>query len=134
MTFVITDKHATIRVSSVLNKDIKQYGKKYLLDGNDESCWSSDQGSPQWIKLEFTSKHKVSQVDIQFQGGFVGKDCHMKFGDNQLIPFYPEDINTLQKFSLLEPVESQSLLLMFNDVGDCCLRSGAKILTLASTT
>ncbi|CAG04859.1 unnamed protein product [Tetraodon nigroviridis] len=42
-------------VSSVLNRDVKQYGKKYLFDCNEETCWNSDQ-----VKhLIFTSrKHK----------------------------------------------------------------------------
>uniref|UniRef100_A0A3B5KEM9 Nuclear receptor 2C2-associated protein n=1 Tax=Takifugu rubripes TaxID=31033 RepID=A0A3B5KEM9_TAKRU len=31
------------RVSSVLNRDVKQYGKKYLFDCNEETCWNSDQ-------------------------------------------------------------------------------------------
>lgn len=31
------------RVSSVLNRDAKQYGKKYLFDCNEETCWNSDQ-------------------------------------------------------------------------------------------
>jgi len=30
-------------VSSVLNRDTKQFGKKYLLDGEDDTCWNSDQ-------------------------------------------------------------------------------------------
>ncbi|XP_008470758.1 nuclear receptor 2C2-associated protein [Diaphorina citri] len=114
MTFVLTEENATVRVSSVLNKDNKQYGKKFLLDGNDESCWSSDQGSPQWIKLDFKQKFRVVQVELQFQGGFVGKDCHMKFDNDKVVPFYPEDINTLQKFSVPESIEMGSLLLMFN--------------------
>lgn len=37
--FVLLD----FRVSSVLNRDVKQYGKKYLFDCNEETCWNSDQ-------------------------------------------------------------------------------------------
>ena len=33
----------TFRVSSVLNRDVKQFGKKFLLDGQDDTCWNSDQ-------------------------------------------------------------------------------------------
>ena len=33
----------TCRVSSTLNRDTKQFGKKYLFDGNNETCWNSDQ-------------------------------------------------------------------------------------------
>ena len=31
------------RVSSVLNKDTKSYGKQFLCDGKEETCWNSDQ-------------------------------------------------------------------------------------------
>lgn len=33
----------SISVSSVLNRDAKQYGKKFLFDENDDTCWNSDQ-------------------------------------------------------------------------------------------
>ena len=33
----------TCRVSSTLNRDTKQFGKKYLFDGRNETCWNSDQ-------------------------------------------------------------------------------------------
>lgn len=35
--------HVTHRVSSVLNRDVKQFGKKYMFDTNEETCWNSDQ-------------------------------------------------------------------------------------------
>lgn len=31
------------RVSSVLNRDVKQFGKKFMFDSNEETCWNSDQ-------------------------------------------------------------------------------------------
>ncbi len=31
------------RVSSVLNRDVKQFGKKFMFDGDEETCWNSDQ-------------------------------------------------------------------------------------------
>uniref|UniRef100_A0A8U7NF03 Nuclear receptor 2C2 associated protein n=1 Tax=Corvus moneduloides TaxID=1196302 RepID=A0A8U7NF03_CORMO len=30
-------------VSSVLNRDVKQFGKQHLFDGSEETCWNSDQ-------------------------------------------------------------------------------------------
>ena len=27
----------------MLNRDAKQFGKKYMFDDNDETCWNSDQ-------------------------------------------------------------------------------------------
>ena len=31
------------RVSSVLNRDVRQFGKSFMFDGDDETCWNSDQ-------------------------------------------------------------------------------------------
>ena len=32
-----------LRVSSVLNRDSSQYGKKFMFDKNEDTCWNSDQ-------------------------------------------------------------------------------------------
>ena len=76
-----TDSH--IKVSSTLNRDTKQFGKKFLFDGREETCWNSDQvaiefvfwivncdlqGSPQWVSLEFEHPVTVSALCLQFQG------------------------------------------------------------------
>ena len=36
-------RYFLIRVSSVLNRDVKQFGKQFMFDNNDETCWNSDQ-------------------------------------------------------------------------------------------
>ncbi|KAM4710523.1 BLOC-1-related complex subunit 8-like [Discoglossus pictus] len=69
------------RVSSVLNRDIKQFGKKFLFDHKEETCWHSDQGSSQWIVLEFPQTVLVSQIHIQFQGGFSSRTCTLEVTD-----------------------------------------------------
>ncbi|XP_036969563.1 nuclear receptor 2C2-associated protein isoform X2 [Acanthopagrus latus] len=94
------------RVSSVLNRDVKQYGKKYMFDSNEETCWNSDQGECQWVILEFPQSVRVSQLKVQFQGGFSAKTCKLegcpKEGDLATIShFYPEDNNSLQISSTL---------------------------------
>uniref|UniRef100_A0A3B5LWG8 Nuclear receptor 2C2-associated protein n=2 Tax=Poeciliinae TaxID=586240 RepID=A0A3B5LWG8_9TELE len=93
------------RVSSVLNRDVKQFGKKFMFDCNEETCWNSDQGDCQWVLLEFPRSVKVSVVKLQFQGGFSAKTCRLegccKDGDfTELSQFYPEDNNCLQISSL----------------------------------
>nr|XP_028569754.1 nuclear receptor 2C2-associated protein [Podarcis muralis] len=95
------------RVSSVLNRDVKQFGKKFMFDGNEETCWNSDQGATQWLTLEFPQAVRASQVQIQFQGGFASQKCVVQGCQNggDLSPvaeFYPEDTNSLQHFSLEE--------------------------------
>lgn len=64
------------------------------------------QGTPQWIEVVFKEDCDISSLSIQFQGGFVGKNCHMDIhsdsGDGNVVkvPFYPEDINTIQTFTV----------------------------------
>ncbi|XP_061457986.1 nuclear receptor 2C2-associated protein [Rhineura floridana] len=95
------------RVSSVLNREVKQFGKKYMFDGNEETCWNSDQGATQWLTLEFPQTVQVSQILIQFQGGFASRKCTVqgcRKGEDlsQVAEFYPKDTNSLQMFTLKE--------------------------------
>ncbi|XP_052228234.1 nuclear receptor 2C2-associated protein-like isoform X2 [Dreissena polymorpha] len=112
-------------VSSVLNKDVKQFGKKHLVDELEETCWNSDQGSPQWISVELESPTEVCEIDMQFQGGFVGRDCSL---EGRLEPgtdwvklqdFYPQDKNGVQTFQL-EAVRQKlhALKIVFNTSTD----------------
>ncbi|XP_073448645.1 nuclear receptor 2C2-associated protein isoform X3 [Aquarana catesbeiana] len=66
-----------------------------------------EQGSSQWIVLEFPQKVCVSEIHIQFQGGFSSKNCNLegclKNEEFETVTnFYPEDINALQKFVFTE--------------------------------
>ena len=38
-------KYLINRVSSVLNKDVKNFGPAFLNDGLSETCWNSEQGN-----------------------------------------------------------------------------------------
>lgn len=38
-----SSKSASYRVSSVLGRDVKSYGKQFLFDGEEDTCWNSDQ-------------------------------------------------------------------------------------------
>ncbi|KAB1259074.1 Nuclear receptor 2C2-associated protein [Camelus dromedarius] len=101
MTHSLVCPETVSRVSSVLNRNTRQFGKKHLFDQDEETCWNSDQGPSQWVILEFPQRICVSQLQIQFQGGF---SCHQgrlegsqgseAFG--KIVDFYPEDNNSLQ--------------------------------------
>ncbi|XP_026201000.1 nuclear receptor 2C2-associated protein [Anabas testudineus] len=111
------------RVSSVLNRDVKQYGKKYMFDCNEETCWNSDQGEYQWVSLEFPQSVKVSELKIQFQGGFSAKTCRLegcsKDGDSTVIEhFYPEDNSSLQSFPIQEASVVDKIKIMFENSAD----------------
>jgi len=112
------------KVSSVLNNDRKQFGKKYLFDGNDETCWNSDQGVPQWVQFGFSTPRTISKVKLQFQGGFVGKQCVLEAVTGQSndgdckFEFFPADVNSLQEFVCSSPITSQKFRLTFRSSTD----------------
>jgi hypothetical protein len=101
---LITNNLKRLRVSSTLNKNVKEFNKDFMIDGNDETCWNSHQGSPQSILIEFNEPCIASQVHIMFQGGFVGKNCEFwikKASSNEedwikCKSFYPVDNNSMQ--------------------------------------
>ncbi|KAM6464000.1 nuclear receptor 2C2-associated protein isoform 1-T2 [Liasis olivaceus] len=122
------------RVSSVLNREVKQFGKKYMFDGNEETSWNSDQGATQWLTVEFPQTVQASQIQIQFQGGFASRKCILqgtqlyfsfpwdpggqKGGDlSTVAEFYPEDNNSLQSFPFkAEPLDK--LKITFQNSSD----------------
>merc|ERR1712086_483468 len=104
----LVDADATCRVSSVLNRDVKQFGKKFLFDGDEETCWNSDQGSPQFVQIDFGRQVSPKQLLMTFQGGFAGKDCLLLGGGGaasleKICAFYPDDVNTEQTFGVALP-------------------------------
>ncbi|XP_064620850.1 nuclear receptor 2C2-associated protein-like [Lineus longissimus] len=123
MSASIKEKISSTRVSSVLNRDVKQFGKKYLFDGDDETCWNSDQGSPQWIQVEFKVPVIIQELHLQFQGGFAGKDCIIEGAQSgeeltKLADFYPEDVNKTQIFSVEKETSVSLLRITFNNSTD----------------
>ncbi|KZC04214.1 PREDICTED: nuclear receptor 2C2-associated protein [Dufourea novaeangliae] len=109
------------RVSSVLNKNNRLCGKKHMFDNCPETCWNSDAGTPQWIIIDFEQECKISSFEIEFQGGFVGKDCYVAAGDKQtefVESFFPEDKNIVQRFNLKEPKEAKTFQFVFNESTD----------------
>ncbi|CAG0881603.1 unnamed protein product, partial [Cyprideis torosa] len=100
---------SSIRVSSVLNKDAKQFGKQNLIDASEETCWNSENGLPQWISLEFSCNVVIEAISLQFQGGFVGQDCQLFLASSRndltsasslAMTFDPQDCNRKQTFAL----------------------------------
>ena len=58
---------STCRVSSVLGRNAKESGKQFLFDDDPCSCWSSDQGTPQWISLKWDEDVRISTIIGNFQ-------------------------------------------------------------------
>ncbi|NWU73227.1 NR2CA protein, partial [Pterocles burchelli] len=110
------------RVSSVLNRDVKQFGKKRMFDGSEETCWNSDQGTCQWVTLDFPRTVRVSQLHIQFQGGFSSRLCTLegcRMGEElvKISDLYPEDINAMQ-ISFVEETVLDKLKITFGNSTD----------------
>ncbi|XP_035205162.1 nuclear receptor 2C2-associated protein-like isoform X2 [Stegodyphus dumicola] len=121
MSISLINKDTVVRVSSVLNKYSKQYGKQYITDKCDDTCWNSDQGSPQWIQLDFPRLVSLEELHIQFQGGFAGKESWIEIRDGddmgKVQSIYPEDNNSLQIFSLPKKC-TNCLRVVFNSSTD----------------
>lgn len=63
----------------------------------------------------------MSSFEIQFQGGFVGKECYIEAGNKEtkfLQSFYPEDNNAVQKFNLKEPKKAKTIKFVFGESTD----------------
>ncbi|XP_008305505.1 nuclear receptor 2C2-associated protein [Cynoglossus semilaevis] len=111
------------RVSSVLNRDVKQFGKKFMFDNDEETCWNSDQGECQWVSLEFPKTVKVSELKVQFQGGFSAKTCRLEGCQREkdftaIGHFYPEDNNSLQSFPIQEAPPVDKVKIIFENSAD----------------
>ncbi|XP_060038405.1 nuclear receptor 2C2-associated protein isoform X2 [Erinaceus europaeus] len=118
MTHNLVCPQTASRVSSVLNRDTRQFGKKHLFDQREETCWTSDQ----WVLLEFPQRVRLSCLQLQFQGGFCSRRgrLHGAQGSEPLAgiaDFYPEDGNSLQTFPV-PPAEVDRLRLTLEDASD----------------
>ena len=51
MVDFLNPKEFRVKVSSVLNRNVKEFGKQFLFDGKEDTCWNSDQGTPQLIQV-----------------------------------------------------------------------------------
>ncbi|XP_016340674.1 nuclear receptor 2C2-associated protein-like isoform X2 [Sinocyclocheilus anshuiensis] len=94
-----------------------------MFDSNEETCWNSDQGESQWVVLEFPQPVKVSELRLQFQGGFSGKSCKLQGSAKEedlkhIVDFYPEDNNCLQSFPIQDAPLVQRLKIVFENSAD----------------
>merc|ERR1712126_555377 len=103
----------------------KEYGKQFLLDGEEDTCWNSDQGIPQYIRVTLNDKQKSTKLmlKVQFQGGFCGKESEICFknGSEEVLThnFYPKDDNDYQEFMIeSEEIEFDNLQITFKSTTD----------------
>ena len=60
-----------------------------------------EQGSPQFVQIDFGRRVRPKQLLMTFQGGFAGRDCLLLGGADascleKICGFYPDDVNTEQ--------------------------------------
>ena len=114
-----------VKVSSVLNRQVTEYGKLFMFDGREDTCWNSDQGTPQWIRISFASVKHITKLKLMFQGGFAGKNCWIEVSNGESETFeklqdiYPEDTNKLQAFDIIQGhVPCKAFKIVFFDSTD----------------
>ncbi|XP_010182239.1 PREDICTED: nuclear receptor 2C2-associated protein, partial [Mesitornis unicolor] len=66
-------------------------------------------GACQWVTLDFPRAVKVSQLHVQFQGGFSSQLCTLegcRAGEElvKISDLYPKDTNAMQRFQVEETV------------------------------
>jgi len=110
-----------IKVSSTLDNSL---GKSCLVDGNPETCWTSQQGLPQYIQLVFPSPVTPKRISLTFQGGFAGTTCAVTTRSQdatswqELTRIYPEDVNRVQVFDLTTEEPAKGIKLIFDESSD----------------
>ena len=81
------------------------------------------QGTPQWILINFSEEVDLSKIEIEFQGGFAGKECSVEAGPDSknlslVENFFPEDTNARQEFRLSESKRAKVFRLVFHSSTD----------------
>ena len=77
----------TLNVSSVLQKNHRDFGKKHLYDGRAETCWNSDQGLPQHVLVKFAEPQSVRRIVMVSQGGFCPREIVLWLDDTEVQRF-----------------------------------------------
>eukprot|EP00347_Sterkiella_histriomuscorum_P006927 403350901 len=100
---ILKTQQFTCTVSSVLMKNHKQYGKKFMYDGKANTCWYSDQGLPQFVTFKFEqAQQQLKTVKILSQGGFCPKEIAIYFDDKEVEGHEMEDSNLEQEININE--------------------------------
>lgn len=107
----------------MLNRDTKQFGRQFLVDGSEETCWNSDSGDQQTINVTFKQPTTLAKVDFQFQGGFSSRKILLQYCDQsktviQESTLHPIDNNLLQEFKDFENISANSVKIVLNDLSD----------------
>ena len=114
VSLLLTAPDIKHKVSSVLNRS-SEFASKHMFDGRLDTCWNSDQGSPQFILFDFGKNVITTDLKIMFQGGFAGVDGTVEVGSalDSLVTVANLDItdtNDMQSYSLQTIDENQDTM------------------------
>uniref|UniRef100_A0A7S1UQU5 F5/8 type C domain-containing protein n=1 Tax=Grammatophora oceanica TaxID=210454 RepID=A0A7S1UQU5_9STRA len=82
---------ASVRCSSILNKNGKLYGPKNCLTEDETTCWNTDAAKgggggdedepSQWLQIEFDPSvvQHVTSLGFQWQAGFIPESCKLYY-------------------------------------------------------
>lgn len=69
----LIDEKVKVKVSSVQNNNISEFGKQFMFDNNEDTSWYSDQGKFQYVFLFFESPIEIAKIELIASGGFCPK-------------------------------------------------------------
>lgn len=81
------------------------------------------QGDEQWVLISFQDNVELSEVEIQFQGGFCAQKFHIEAGcDPKNLKnydvFYPEIAHSKQTFKLHSKIKEKVYKIVFDGSSD----------------
>lgn len=103
-----------LKVSSYFERDVVNFNKWHLIDGNLETCWSSDCRKNQFIMI-LMEEQLITEISILFQGGYSASCCLIKSNHFEQ-RIYPINSNKPQTF-LLE-LKTDSITFVFEETFD----------------
>ncbi len=104
---LLSSDKVKLKVSSVLSNSKKEFGAEFMIDGKEDTGWSSNQGNSQSIIIEFKSAinlNTFSCFEFVSQGGFCPKNISF--------------IVYIEDFSVLKQKAKSFVLKDFNDIKD----------------
>ena len=134
---LLTNDDTKVKASSVLNRSHEFAAKNVLID--DESCWNSDADKDekgQYLIFDFKRNVIIKELELTFQGGFVGIDGTITIGNdlssllkdnnnnnnsnnNNIMKVEPEDSNESQIFSFGDNIQTGKMFkLAFKSTTD----------------
>jgi hypothetical protein len=78
---LLTGPNTKIKARTVLNK-AAEFAARNVFDGKPDTCYNSDQGTPQYLLLDLEKSVAVDKIEVMFQGGFVGQDVAIELGSS----------------------------------------------------